>query len=81
MSTEPKIDHKYHAGKDKLTIKIHRYSLKSKKARSQIMKKLIAAVERLPDRLIASAKKNKKKGAREKLPKSQKVSKLVEIGD
>ena len=31
MSKKPKIDHGYNAGKDKLTITIHRYSLKRKK--------------------------------------------------
>ena len=32
MSKKPKIDHEYHAGKDKMKITIHRYS-PSKKAR------------------------------------------------
>jgi hypothetical protein len=27
MSKKPKIDHEYHAGKDKMTITIHGYSL------------------------------------------------------
>jgi hypothetical protein len=80
MSKKPKIDHEYHAGNDKLKITVRGYAL-SKKARAEIMKKLIAEVERKPDRLIADAKKNKKKGASKKLPKLQKVSKLVEIGD
>ena len=31
MSKKPKIDHDYDGGKDKLTIIIHRYSLKRKK--------------------------------------------------
>jgi hypothetical protein len=31
MSKKPKIDHDYDKGKDKLTITIHRYSLKRKK--------------------------------------------------
>ena len=30
MSKEPKIDHEYHAGKDKMTITIHGYSLGKK---------------------------------------------------
>jgi hypothetical protein len=34
MSKKPKVEHDYDAGKDKLTITIHRYSLKSKKTRS-----------------------------------------------
>ena len=55
MAKEPKIDHEYHAGKDKMTITIHGYSL-SKKVRDAIMKKLMDAVEHNPDRLIAEAK-------------------------
>ena len=31
MSKKPKIDHDYDGGKDKLTITMHRYSLKRKK--------------------------------------------------
>jgi hypothetical protein len=80
MSKEPKIDHEYHAGKDKLKITIRGYAL-SKKARGAIMKNLIAEVERKPDRLIAAARKSAKKGTDKKLPKSQKVSKLIEVGD
>ena len=53
MSKEPKIEHDYDAGKDKLTITIHRYSLKSKKTRDAILEKLIANLESKPDRLIA----------------------------
>jgi hypothetical protein len=30
MSKKPKIDHEYHAGKDKMTIHIHGYSLGKK---------------------------------------------------
>jgi hypothetical protein len=40
MSKEPKIEHDYHAGKDKLTITIHRYSLKSKKIEMLFWKSL-----------------------------------------
>ena len=57
MSKKPKIEHDYHAGKDKLKITISGYDL-SKKARGEIMKKIIADVERKPDRLIATAKRN-----------------------
>jgi hypothetical protein len=57
MSKKPKIEHDYHAGKDKLTITIHRYSLKSKKTRDAIMEKLMANLESKPDRLIADPKK------------------------
>jgi hypothetical protein len=81
LSKEPKIDHEYHAGKDKLTIKIHRYSLKNKKTRDQIIKKLMADVERKPDRLAAAAKKKAEKSTRKKLPGLQKATRLIEIGD
>jgi hypothetical protein len=80
MSKEPKINHKYHAGKDKLTITVRGYAL-SKKARGEIMKKLMAEVERKPDRLIAAAKKRSKKGPGKKLRGQQKASKLIEVGD
>ena len=80
MSKKPKIDHEYHAGKDKLKITIHGYAL-SKKARGEIVKKLIAEVERKPDRLIAAAKKTAKKAPGKKLPGLQKESKLIEVGD
>ena len=74
MSKEPKIDHVYHAGKDKLTITIHRYSLKSKKTRDAIMEKLMANLESKPGRLIARAKNKSKKGTAKKLRSRQKVS-------
>jgi hypothetical protein len=45
------------------------------------MKKLMAEVERKPDRLIAAAKKKAKKGGGKKLPGLKKESKLVEVGD
>ena len=80
MSKEPKIDHVYHAGKDKLTITIHRYSLKSKKTRDAIMEKLMANLESKPGRLIAGAKNKSKKGAAKKLRGQQKASKLIEVG-
>jgi hypothetical protein len=81
MSKEPKIDHDYHAGKDKLTIAIHGYSLKSKKTRDAIMEKLMAELESEPDRLIAGAKKKSEKGPSKKLRGQQKKSKLIEVGD
>lgn len=80
MSKKPKIDHEYHAGKDKLKITISGYAL-SKKARGEIMKKLMAEVERKPDRLIAAAKKKAKKGGGKKPSGLEKESKLVEVGD
>jgi hypothetical protein len=42
MSKKPKIDHDYDGGKDKLTITIHRYSLKRKKTRDAIIQELKA---------------------------------------
>jgi hypothetical protein len=81
MSKKPKIEHNYNAGKDKLTITIHRYSLKSKKTRDAIMEKLMANLESKPDRLVAGAKKKSKKGTGKKLRGQQKASKLIEIGD
>jgi hypothetical protein len=42
MSKKPKIDHDYEEGKDKLTITIHRYSLKRKKTREAIIQELKA---------------------------------------
>lgn len=80
MSKKPKIDHEYHAGKDKLKITIKGYAL-SKKARGEILKTLIAQVERKPDRLTAAANKKAKKGTGKKLPGQQKASKLIEVGD
>ena len=81
MSKEPKIEHDYHAGKDKLTITIHRYSLKSKKTRDAILEKLRANLESKPDRLIADAKEKSKKGPGKKLRGQQKASKLIVTGD
>ena len=82
MSKKPKIEHDYHAGKDKLIITIHRYSLKSKKTRNDILKKLMASLESKPDRLIANAKKkSKKKSSGKKRSGQQKASKLIEVGD
>jgi hypothetical protein len=80
MSKKPKIDHEYNAGKDKFKITIHGYSL-SKKARGDIVKKLMSEVERSPDRLVADAKKKSKKGPGKKLPGLQNASKLIEVGD
>jgi hypothetical protein len=42
MSKKPKIDHDYDESKDKLTITIHRYSLKRKKTRDGIIQELKA---------------------------------------
>jgi hypothetical protein len=81
MSKEPKVDHAYHAGKDKLTITIHHYSLKSRKTRDGILEKLMASLESEPDRLIARAKKTSKNGLEKKLRGQQKESKLIEVGD
>jgi hypothetical protein len=45
MSKKPKIDHDYDKGKDKLTITIHRYWLKSKKARDATIQDLKAGLK------------------------------------
>jgi len=81
VSKEPKIEHAYHAHKDRLTIKIHRYSLKSKKTRDAILMKLMANLESKPDRLKADEKKKAKDGPGKKLRGEPKTSRLVEIGD
>jgi hypothetical protein len=76
VSKKPKIDHEYHAGKDKLKITIEGYSL-SKKSRAAIVKKVTHAVERSPD-----DKKKSKKGSGKKIPGHQKFSKTFEeVGD
>jgi hypothetical protein len=66
MSKEPKIEHDYDAGKDKLTITIHRYSLKSKKTRDAILENLMANLESRPDRLIADEKEKLEKRSEER---------------
>jgi hypothetical protein len=81
MSKEPKVEHEYHAHKDKLTIKIHRYSLKSKKTRDDILMKRMANLESKPDRLVADEKKSEKKGGSKKPHGLPKNSRLVEVGD
>ena len=82
MSKKPKIEHDYNAGKDKLTITIHRYSLESKKTRTDILKKLMANLESKPDRLIADAQNtSKKKSSGKKRRGQQKTSRLIEVGD
>ena len=45
MSKKPKIDHDYDGDKDKLTITIHRYSLKRKKTREAIIEELKASLK------------------------------------
>ncbi len=81
MTKEPKIEHEYHAHKDRLTITIQRYSLKSKKTRDAILTKLMANLESKPDRLVADEKKDTKKGSGKRLRGLPKTSRLVEIGD
>jgi hypothetical protein len=63
MSKKPKVDHDYDEGKDKLTITIHRYSLKRKKDRGAIIETLMATL----DSKSATRKKSKTKGRRKKL--------------
>jgi len=53
MSKEPKIDHAYHAGKDKMKKTIEGYS-PSKKSRDAIMKELTQQLESSSDRLVGS---------------------------
>jgi hypothetical protein len=81
VSKEPKIEHAYRAHKDKLTIKIHGYALKSKKTRDAVLMKLMANLESKPDHLIADEKKNAKKAPGKKLRGQIKDSRLVEVGD
>ena len=82
MSKEPKVEHEYHAHKDKLTIKIYRYSLKSKKTRDAILMKLMANLESKPDRSIADEKKSAGKRPAKKNQRGQDMnSRLVEVGD
>ncbi len=76
MSKPPRIDHAYHAGKDKMKIIIRGYS-PSKKARSAIMEMLMQELESSPDRLVADAKKKSKKKPRN----PQRQSRLIEVGD
>jgi hypothetical protein len=80
MSKKPKIDHEYHARKDKMKITIEGYS-PSKKSRDAIMKKLTVQLESSPDRSVANFKKNPKEASGKERRGIPKVSKLVEIGD
>jgi hypothetical protein len=80
MSKKPKVDHEYHAGKDKMKITIAGYS-PSKKSRHAIMKNLMAQLEGSPDRLVADAKKGATKAPGKKIRGQQKVSRLIEVGD
>jgi hypothetical protein len=80
MSKKPKIDHEYHANKDKMEITIRGYS-PSKKSRDTIIEKLMAQLEGSPDRSIADVKKNSKKEPGKKQHGLPKVSRLAEVGD
>jgi hypothetical protein len=80
MSKKPKVDHEYHAGKDKMKITIQGYS-PSKKSRDAIMKKLMAQLEGSPDRLVADVKNKSTKEPGKKIRGQQKVSRLIEVGD
>jgi hypothetical protein len=75
MSKHPKIEHEYHAGKDKMKITIRGYS-PSKKARHAIIEKLMEQLESSPDRLKADTKDDKKKPHN-----PQRGSRLIEVGD
>ncbi|SRR5579871_1715994 len=59
MSKEPKIDHEYHASKDKMTITIKGYLL-SKKIRTAIMDEVIRELEGGSDRHVADEEKKSK---------------------
>jgi hypothetical protein len=63
MSKKSKVDHDYDEGKDKLTITIHRYSLKRKKDQRAIIETLMATL----DSKSATKKKSKPKGRNKKL--------------
>jgi hypothetical protein len=80
MSKNPKIDHEYHAHKDKMKITIEGYS-PSKKSRDAIMKKIIMQLESSPDRTVAKFKKKTKEASGKDRRGTPKESKLVEIGD
>jgi hypothetical protein len=80
MSKKPKIDHKYHAGKDEMKITIKGYS-PSKKSRAAIIKKMIAQLESSSDRSIANFKKKPKEASGKDRRGVPKESKLIEIGD
>ena len=80
MSKKPKIKHEYHRGKDKMEITIRGYSLR-KITREEIIENLIKLIERIPDRLVANARKSKGKAGKKAVRGQQKVSKLVKIGD
>ena len=80
MPKKPKIDHEYHAGKDRMKITIQGYS-PSKKSRDAIMKKLMAQLEGSPDRLVADVKNKSTKEPGKKIRGQQKVSRLIEVGD
>jgi hypothetical protein len=56
-------DHDYDEGKDKLTITIHRYSLKRKKDQRAIIETLMATL----DSKSATKKKSRPKGRNKKL--------------
>jgi uncharacterized protein YggU (UPF0235/DUF167 family) len=62
MSKKSKIDHEYDEDKDKLTITIHRYSLK-RKDRNAVIETLITTL----DSKSATKKKSKTKGRNKKL--------------
>ena len=80
MSKKPKIEHEYHAHKDKLKITIEGYS-PSKKSRDAIMKSLIKQLEKSPDRTVANYKKKPKAASGKERRGLPKESKLTEIGD
>jgi hypothetical protein len=55
MSIGPRIDQEYHAGKDKFRVTMKGYAL-SKKARGEVLEKLVTIIERNPERMTPAAK-------------------------
>lgn len=60
MSKKQKINHKYHSGKDKLTIKIKRFAL-TKMARGEVLDGLVALIEQNSKTKSRVAEKKTKK--------------------
>lgn len=77
MSKKPKLEHEYHAGKDKLKIAIQGYALKSKAARNVIVKLVRDELEQNRTRQTKDAKKSVKKVPRKK--QEPREDKAIEI--
>jgi hypothetical protein len=78
MSKEPSLRHEYHRKKDRLDITIKHYALKKKSDRKDLIRHLLARLEKGP----ALARANAKRANGHKLPKApMKETKLVQVGD